>query len=102
MLVDGTRLTAEVKRMYVAPTARGLGLARRMLAHLEVTARAAGLEAVVLETGEKQPEAIELYSSAGYRRIAGFGYYRDSPAEPLLRQVALPAAPGLSSRHAER
>ncbi len=77
--VAGTTLTAEVKRMYVAPAARGLGLARRMLAHLEQTARAAGIEAVVMETGEKQPEAIELYTSAGYDRIDGFGYYRDSP-----------------------
>ena len=79
VLVAGTRRTAEVKRMYVAPAARGLGLARRMLAHLELTAREAGLEAIVLETGEKQPEAIELYASAGYDRIDGFGYYRDSP-----------------------
>ena len=77
--VAGTTLTAEVKRMYVAPTARGLGMARRMLAHLEGTARAAGIRAVVLETGEKQPEAIALYSSAGYATIPGFGYYSDSP-----------------------
>ena len=77
--VAGTTLTAEVKRMYVAPAARGLGLARAMLAHLEATAREAGLEALVLETGEKQPEAIALYTSAGYDRIDGFGYYRDSP-----------------------
>lgn len=79
ILLAGTTRTAEVKRMYVAPPARGLGLARRMLAHLEATARDAGAEAIVLETGEKQPEAIELYSSAGYDRIEGFGYYRDSP-----------------------
>jgi GNAT superfamily N-acetyltransferase len=79
VVLAGTSRTAEVKRMYVAPLARGLGLARRMLAHLEETARRAGIEAVVLETGEKQPEAIALYSSAGYERIPGFGYYRDSP-----------------------
>lgn len=79
VLLAGTTRTAEVKRMYVAPAARGLGLARRMLAHLEATARAAGVEALVLETGQKQPEAIALYTSAGYARIPGFGYYRDSP-----------------------
>jgi GNAT superfamily N-acetyltransferase len=74
-----TTRTAEVKRMYVAPPARGLGLARRMLAHLEDTARAAGIEVFVLETGMRQPEAIALYASSGYARIPGFGYYRDSP-----------------------
>jgi GNAT superfamily N-acetyltransferase len=83
----GTTLTAEVKRMYVAPPARGLGLARRMLAHLEVTARDAGVRALVLETGEKQPEAIELYTSAGYNRIDGFGYYRDSPLSRCFGKV---------------
>ena len=77
--VAGTTVTAEVKRMYVAPSARGLGLARRMLAHLEATACAAGIRAVVLETGIRQPEAISLYESSGYERIEGFGYYRDSP-----------------------
>ncbi len=53
--VAGAWQTAEVKRMYVAPGARGLGLARAMLAHLEETARAAGAEAMVLETGMRQP-----------------------------------------------
>jgi GNAT superfamily N-acetyltransferase len=75
----GTTRTVEIKRMYVAPAARGLGLARRMLAHLEDTARTAGIEAVVLETGMRQPEAIALYASSGYARIPGFGYYKDSP-----------------------
>lgn len=77
--VAGTTLTAEVKRMYVVPSARGLGLARRMLAHLEATAFAAGAEAVILETGTMQPEAISLYESAGYEVVDGFGHYRDSP-----------------------
>lgn len=78
--VAGTTVTAEVKRMYVVPSARGLGLARRMLTHLEATACAAGVGVVVLETGIKQqPEAIRLYESSGYERIEGFGYYRDSP-----------------------
>lgn len=75
----GTRLTAEVKRMYVAPRARGRGLARAVLAHLERTAHAAGAEAMVLETGLAQPEAIALYESCGYVATAGFGFYRDAP-----------------------
>jgi GNAT superfamily N-acetyltransferase len=83
--VDGTRQTAEIKRMYVAPSVRRVGLARAMLAHLEETARAAGAEAMVLETGIRQPEAITLYRSAGYTPVRGFGFYRD---EPLSRCLA--------------
>lgn len=74
----GSTNTAEVKRMYVVPGARGLGLARRMLTHLEATAAEVGVEALILETGLMQPEAIALYESSGYVVIAGFGYYRDS------------------------
>ena len=71
----GAEVTAEVKRMYVVPTAQRRGVARRMLAHLEATAAEAGIEALVLETGMKQPEAIALYTSSGYEPIPGFGYY---------------------------
>lgn len=71
----GTEATAEIKRMYVAPSAQRRGLGRRMLAHVEATAGAAGVEALVLETGEKQPEAIALYTSSGYQPIPGYGYY---------------------------
>jgi ribosomal protein S18 acetylase RimI-like enzyme len=79
VVVDGTSSTAEIKRMYVAPSARRRGLARAMLAHLEQTARASGAEAMVLETGLAQPEAIALYESAGYTPIPGFGFYKDAP-----------------------
>jgi GNAT superfamily N-acetyltransferase len=75
----GTTETAEVKRMYVAPQARGLGLARQMLAHLEATAADAGARVMVLETGLRQPEAIALYESSGYTPVPGFGYYKDQP-----------------------
>jgi GNAT superfamily N-acetyltransferase len=67
---------AELKRMYVVPEARGLGLARRVLAALEEDARAAGRSRMVLETGDKQPEAISLYTSSGYRPCVKFGHYR--------------------------
>ncbi|BBC33887.1 Acetyltransferase [Streptomyces graminofaciens] len=70
---------AELKRMFVVPQARGLGLARRILAALEEDARAAGRLRMVLETGDKQPEAIALYASSGYELCPKFGYYRDSP-----------------------
>ncbi|MFF2774978.1 GNAT family N-acetyltransferase [Streptomyces sp. NPDC058052] len=67
---------AELKRMYVVPEARGLGLARRLLALLEDDARAAGRTRMVLETGTAQPEAIALYVSSGYEPCAKFGHYR--------------------------
>ncbi|MFD3946974.1 GNAT family N-acetyltransferase [Streptomyces sp. NPDC058579] len=68
---------AELKRMYVIPEARGLGLARRILAALENDARAAGRTRMVLETGTAQPEAIALYTSSGYAPCPKFGHYRD-------------------------
>ncbi|MFC7220419.1 GNAT family N-acetyltransferase [Streptomyces polyrhachis] len=68
---------AEVKRMYVVPEARGLGLARRVLALLEAEARAAGRARMVLTTGVMQPEAMALYTSEGYEPAAvKFGPYR--------------------------
>jgi GNAT superfamily N-acetyltransferase len=75
----GSERAVEVKRMYVAPIARRGGLARLMLAHLEATARTAGADAVLLETGTAQPEAMALYESAGYQRVDPFGYYRGHP-----------------------
>jgi putative acetyltransferase len=65
----------EVKRMYVAPDARGRGFSRLILSALEVSAREMGYLALWLETGDRQPAAISLYESAGYRRIAPFGIY---------------------------
>lgn len=67
---------AELKRMYVVPEARGRGLARRLLVALEEDARRAGRVRMVLETGDKQPEAIALYTSSGYEACTKFGYYR--------------------------
>ncbi|WP_045748133.1 GNAT family N-acetyltransferase [Actinoplanes rectilineatus] len=66
---------AELKRMFTRPAARGRGVARRLLTAVEESARAAGCKRVILETGDKQPEAIALYVSAGYERIDDFGYY---------------------------
>ncbi|MGW1407307.1 GNAT family N-acetyltransferase [Streptomyces sp. NPDC002403] len=67
---------AELKRMFVIPEGRGNGLARRILAALEADARAAGRVRMVLETGDRQPEAIALYESSGYAPCEKFGHYR--------------------------
>lgn len=70
---------AELKRMYVQPSVRRQGIALGLLRVVEESARAAGRTRVILETGDQQPEAINLYVRAGYERIPDFGYYRDEP-----------------------
>jgi GNAT superfamily N-acetyltransferase len=95
----GTRETAEIKRMYVAPAARSLGVARRMLAHLEDTAAGVGARAMILETGTAQPEAMALYESSGYARIASFGHYRDSAENRCYgKRLVVEAGDARSSR----
>lgn len=71
--------TAEVRRMFVLPAWRRRGVARALLDQL--VRRAAGLayRVVRLETGNRQPEAIALYQSAGFVRIAPFGPYSGDP-----------------------
>jgi ribosomal protein S18 acetylase RimI-like enzyme len=75
----GGSLAAEIRRMYVAPGARRRGFARDVLAHLEATARAAGADVMVLETGTEQPAAIRMYEEAGYTLVEQFGHYTWSP-----------------------
>jgi len=58
--------------MWIASDARGLGLARRLLAQLEERASAAGSGVIRLETNRTLHEAITLYRSAGYREVAAF------------------------------
>jgi DNA-binding MarR family transcriptional regulator/GNAT superfamily N-acetyltransferase len=63
---------AEIKRMWVSPEARGLGLGRRLLTELEREAIAHGAPAVRLETNRNLTEAIALYRGAGYREVPAF------------------------------
>jgi ribosomal protein S18 acetylase RimI-like enzyme len=63
---------AELKRMWVAESARGLGIGRRLLAELENRAGDEGAGAVRLETNKNLTEAISLYRSAGYREVDAF------------------------------
>jgi DNA-binding MarR family transcriptional regulator/N-acetylglutamate synthase-like GNAT family acetyltransferase len=62
----------EIKRMWVAGSARGLGVGRRLLGELEARAAAAGTRVVRLETNRSLTEAIALYRSAGYREVEAF------------------------------
>jgi GNAT superfamily N-acetyltransferase len=67
--------SGEVKRMYVVPEARGRGLSTTVLAGLETEALARGWTTLRLETGSAQPEAVALYTGAGYRPTSAFGHY---------------------------
>jgi GNAT superfamily N-acetyltransferase len=62
----------EIKRMYVAPQARGRGVARTLLGALEERARVMGYRIARLDTGPKQPSAQHLYESSGYTTIENF------------------------------
>lgn len=90
---SGPPATAEVKRLFTVPEARGAGIARFLMADLEVRAAVQGYEHLWLETGTAQPEAIGLYEATGYVRIDPYGEYRDSPqsvsfAKDLVRRHA--------------
>jgi putative acetyltransferase len=79
---------AEVKRVYVLPRARGLGLARKIMAVLEGEARAHGLSVVRLETGTRQPEALGLYRALGYTDRGPFGEYpTDDPLSVFMEKL---------------
>ena len=67
--------SAEIKRMYVRPENRGVGIAVEILRELENWAAESGFKSAVLETGKKQPEAIRLYEKSGYRLIPNYGQY---------------------------
>jgi putative acetyltransferase len=78
---------AEVKRVFVAPRARGLGVARQIIQALENAARSAGIDALRLETGIYQPEALALFERAGFARRGAFGDYpADDPYSVFMER----------------
>ncbi len=68
--------TVEIKRMFVLPEQRGKGIAHQILNELEKWARELGYSDCILETGNKQVEAIGLYQNAGYTIIPNYGQYQ--------------------------
>jgi ribosomal protein S18 acetylase RimI-like enzyme len=69
----------ELKRMYVRPQFRGVGLGRLMLDHLAEFARSRGVGLLRLETGIHQHAAIALYERYGFQSIGPFGEYKEDP-----------------------
>ena len=66
----------EVKRMFVSPQARNLGVATNVLGELEKWAKELHYKRCILETGKRQPEAIALYEKNGYCLIPNYGQYQ--------------------------
>ena len=66
--------------MYVAPSHRGTGVSTAILRELERFGRDRGWSRLVLETGDRQPDAVRLYEREGYTRIENFGYYAGNAA----------------------
>ncbi|MBB4008034.1 GNAT family N-acetyltransferase [Allorhizobium taibaishanense] len=91
-LVEAGDGTAEIKRMFVDPQARGLSLGRALLAILETQALTLGLTAIRLETGISQPEAIGLYRKAGFADIEPFSPYLPDPLSLFMEKRLVPAA----------
>ncbi|PKA39419.1 GNAT family N-acetyltransferase [Rhizobium sullae] len=85
-LVEAGDGTAEIKRMFVDLEARGLKVASRLMDRLEERARELGLDALRLETGIYQPEAIGLYRKYGYADIEPFGSYLPDPLSLFMEK----------------
>jgi GNAT superfamily N-acetyltransferase len=75
---------AEIKRVYVEPGFRRLGLAQLIVAALERDAARAGHGSVVLNTGHEQPEALALYANLDYRPVESYGIYACAPGAVFL------------------
>ncbi|MFN4141493.1 GNAT family N-acetyltransferase [Aestuariivirga sp.] len=79
---------AEVKRVYVRPAARGLGLAKQIMRRIETEAMACGRLIARLETGIHQPESLALYRRLGYADRGPFGDYpTDDPNSVFMEKM---------------
>ncbi|GEM_PF-111376 len=88
---DGTR-DLEVKRVFVKPRARGIGASRALLAELERIARRRGAGRLILQTGDRQHDAVALYERIGYRPIPIFEPYRAFAFSQCFEKQLAPAS----------
>lgn len=72
-------LSAEIRRLYVLPSHRRLGVARLILAELERQALHFGYRVLRLETGNRQRAALRLYEACGFHRIDAYAPYAGDP-----------------------
>ena len=79
--------TAEIKRMFVLPVARGNGISTAILTELEVWAKSLGFRCAVLETGSSQFEALGLYRKQGYSCIPNYIPYTNLPDSICFRKT---------------
>ena len=85
-LVERGDGTAELKRMFVAPEARGLGVGGALLTAVERLAAASGVRLLQLETGVPQLAAIALYEKSGFTHIPQFGQYVGDPTSVCMEK----------------
>jgi putative acetyltransferase len=85
--------TAELKRIFVVPEARGQAVGKRLVLALEDAAMAEGVTLMRLETGVKSDEALRLYERHGYARRGVFGDYPDDPLSVFMEKRFTPATP---------
>jgi putative acetyltransferase len=85
-LVIGTDKSAELKRMFVDPAARGQGIGRAVMQAIEAAASSAGVRLLRLETGIHNVEALSLYRRFSYVECGPFGNYRDDPLSVFMEK----------------
>ena len=76
----------EIKRLYVRPSTRGLGAAKKLMDAVETQAKSSGMDLLLLETGAKQVEACRLYERLGYQPRGPFAGYPDNGASLFMEK----------------
>jgi putative acetyltransferase len=77
----------EIKRVWVDPSARGLGVSKALMVVIESAARSSGFKIARLETGIHQPEALGLYRAIGYVERGPFGNYNLDPLSLFMEKM---------------
>ncbi|WP_299408716.1 GNAT family N-acetyltransferase [uncultured Roseobacter sp.] len=77
---------SELKKLYVTPSARGLGVAELLIRHVENYARTSGSKKIMLESGVRLHAAHRLYDRLGYRSCGAFGNHEPDPESSFFHK----------------